>query len=149
MKILRLLNNKIFSILLILFLSFKVFAEDQPIDIWNIEKNENNTQIEQLAEENEQELKEVKDSDIYKMQKQKKLNTIKLDDTLDDQKINIYGLFDPEDHGLDINMWSNSNGDQLRNIFSRLNKIDLSEDASEIMKIALLTNAYPQHILST
>ncbi len=142
MKILRLLNNKIFSILLILFLSFKVFAEDQPIDIWNIEKNENNTQIEQLAEENEQELKEVKESDIYKMQKQKKLNTIKLDDTLDAQKINIYGLFDPEDHGLDINMWSNSNGDQLKIIFSRLNKIDLSEDASEIMQIALLTNAY-------
>ncbi len=142
MKILRLLNNKIFSILLILFLSFKVFAEDQPIDIWNIEKNENNTQIEQLAVENEQELKEVKESDIYKMQKQKKFNTIRLDDTLDAQKINIYGLFDPEDHGLDINMWSNSNGDQLKIIFSRLNKIDLSEDALEIMQIALLTNAY-------
>ena len=42
MKILRLLNKKIFSIILILFLSFKVFAEDQPIDIWNIDKNENN-----------------------------------------------------------------------------------------------------------
>ena len=46
-------------------------------------------------------------------------------------------------------MWSNSNGDQLRNIFSRLNKIDLSEDASEIMKIALLTNAYsPENNIS-
>ena len=44
-------------------------------------------------------------------------------------------------------MWSNSNGDQLKNIFSRLNKIDLSEDASEIMKIALLTNAYFQKII--
>ena len=142
MKILRLLNNKIFSILLILFLSFKVFAEDQPIDIWNIEKNENNTQIEQLSIESKKESKEVKESDIYKMQNQKKLNTIKLDDTLDAQKINIYGLFDPEDHDLDINMWSNSNGDQLKSIFFRLNKIDLSEDASEIMQIALLTNAY-------
>ena len=39
-------------------------------------------------------------------------------------------------------MWSNSNGDQLKSIFFRLNKIDLSEDASEIMKIALLTNAH-------
>ena len=72
MKILRLLNNKIFSISLILFLSFKVFAEDQPIDIWNIEKNENNTQIEQLSIESKKESKEVKESDIYKMQKQKK-----------------------------------------------------------------------------
>ena len=142
MKILRLLNKKIFSIFLILFLSLKVIAEEQPIDIWNIDKNENSVQIKELDKKNETESKEVKESDIYKMQNQKKTNTIKLDDSLNTQKINIYGLYDPEDYGLDINMWSNSNGDQLKNIFLRLNKIDLSEDASEIMKIALLTNAY-------
>ncbi len=142
MKILRLLNNKIFSILFILFLSLKVFAEEQPIDIWNIDKNENSAQIEELDIKNEIESKEVKESDIYKMQNQKKTNTIKLDDSLNTQNINIYGLYDPEDYGLDINMWLNSNGDQLKSIFLRLNKIDLSEDASEIMKIVLLTNAY-------
>ena len=142
MKILRLLNKKIFSIFLILFLSLKVIAEEQPIDIWNIDKNENSTQIKELDKKNETESKEVKESDIYKMQNQKKNDTIKLDESLNTQKINIYGLYDPEDYGLDINMWSNSNGDQLKSIFLRLNKIDLSEDASEIMKIALLTNAY-------
>ena len=52
-------------------------------------------------------------------------------------------LYDPEDNDLDINMWSNSNGDQLKVIFSKLNEINLSEDASEIMRILLLTNAYP------
>ena len=72
MKILRLLNNKIFSILFILFLSLKVFAEEQPIDIWNIDKNENSAQIEELDIKNEIESKEVKESDIYKMQNQKK-----------------------------------------------------------------------------
>ena len=40
-------------------------------------------------------------------------------------------------------MWSNSNGDQLK-YFLRLNKINLSQDATEIMKISLLTNAYFQ-----
>ena len=65
MKILRLLNKKIFSILIILFLSFKVFAEDQPVDIWNIDKNENSTQIEELDLENDKE-KKVKESDIFK-----------------------------------------------------------------------------------
>ena len=142
MKILRLLNKKTFSIVLILFLSFKVSAEDKPIDIWNIDKNENNNQFEDTDIENEKKLIEFEESGIYKMQNQKKFDTIKLDDTLNTQKINIYGLFDPEDYGLNIDMWSNSNGDQLKSIFFRLNKIDLSEDASEIMKIALLTNAY-------
>ena len=86
MKILRLLNKKIFSILLILFLSFKVFAEDQPIDIWNIEKNENNNSIEKVVIENEEEFKEMKESNIYKMQTQKKENQINLEETLNTKK---------------------------------------------------------------
>ena len=43
-------------------------------------------------------------------------------------------------------MWSNSNGNQIKSIFSRLNKNELSDDAIEIMKIALLTKAYPPKI---
>ena len=42
-------------------------------------------------------------------------------------------------------MWSYSDGDQLK-IFSKLDKITLSEDASEIMKVSLLTNAYSKNI---
>ena len=76
MKILRLLNKKIFSIFLILFLSLKVIAEEQPIDIWNIDKNENSTQIKELDKKNETESKEVKESDIYKMQNLKKMTLL-------------------------------------------------------------------------
>jgi len=39
-------------------------------------------------------------------------------------------------------MWSNSNGDQILNIFKRINKMTLSKDALEILDILLLTNAY-------
>ena len=49
-----------------------MFAEDQPVDIWNIEKNENNNSIEKVVIENEEEFKEMKESNIYKMQTQKK-----------------------------------------------------------------------------
>ena len=60
-------------------------------------------------------------------------------------EIKIVGLYDPADNGLDINMWSKSNGDQIQNIFKRINKINLSKDASEILNILLLTNAhYPE-----
>ena len=39
MKILKLLNKKIFSITLVCLIFFTpVFAEEKPIDIWNIEK---------------------------------------------------------------------------------------------------------------
>ena len=41
MKILKLLNSKYLSILIIIFLlGFNAKAEDEPIDIWNIDKND-------------------------------------------------------------------------------------------------------------
>ena len=76
------------------------------------------------------------------MQTQKKKNSIELIEKLDSPKIDIIGLYDPEQNSLDMNMWNNSDGDQLKRIFSKLNKIKLSNDATEIMKISLLTNSY-------
>ena len=148
MKILRLLSKKNFSIILILILCFTANAEDQPVDIWNIEQKEaddssiSNQSI--ITEESELESNSV--SEIYSMQSKKKNDSIQLDETLINKEIKIYGLYDPEDYGLDINMWLNSNGNQIKDIFSRINKINLSEDASKIMEIALLTNAHPPKI---
>jgi hypothetical protein len=145
MKILRLLNKKKLSIIFIsLFLGSISYAEDEPIDIWNIDKEKikdnkiiNNSEVENL--ENDQKKFQ---SEIYKMQSQKKDDQITLDQTLDSKNIKIAGLYDPEDYGLDINMWLSSDGDQLKNLFSKINKIELSKDASEIMRILILTNAY-------
>jgi len=144
MKILRLLNKIYFKIIFISLLSIFAYAEDQPVDIWDIDKNkvENNLPLDDTTIKVENEKVPQSVSDIYNLQSQKKVNTIELDETLETKKVNIYGLYDPEDYDLDINMWSNSNGDELKNIFSRLAKIDLSEDAIEIMRIVLLTNAH-------
>ena len=145
MKILRLLNKKYFSIILILFLSINVYAEDKPVDIWNIEEKE---KIENLSNKSiTNEVSESKtESDIFSMYSKKKDDTIKLDQPDLSEKINIYGLYDPEDYDLDIDMWSNSNGNQLKKILVRIHKLNLSDDAKEIMKIALLTNAHPPKI---
>ncbi len=146
MKILKLLNKKNFSIVLALFFSLASFAEEQPVDIWNLEKDKDNSDNtlsineENITENNQSEF--GVESDIYKMQSKKKKNLIELDQNLNKKDIKILGLYDPEDYSLDINMWSYSDGDQLKRIFSKIHKIDLSDDATEIMKIALLTNAY-------
>ena len=144
MKILRLLNKKNFSIILISLLSLTANAEEQPVYIWNIEKKK----IEDKSPSDETNIisgtsvNKKTESDIYSLQSKKLTDSIKLDNSLNSSEIKIYGLFDPKDYDLDINMWTNSNGDQLKNIFSRLNKINLSEDANEIIRIALLTNAH-------
>ena len=149
MKILRLLNKKVFLFIIFFFLYLNAFAENQPVDIWNIEKEkseENSFTGDAVLKKDNQEIKTNSEFNIYNMQSQKKNESIQLDDSLKNNEMKIYGLFDPDDHSLEINMWSNSNGNQLKSIFSRLNKIKLSDDANEIMKIALMTNAHSPNI---
>ena len=150
MKILKLLNKKYFTIIFILLLSLNSYADDKPVDIWNIDKadNEENNNSANSSITKDEEIKK-KETDIYGMQSQKTTNLIELDNELNSRQINITGLYDPEDYGLDINMWSNSDGDQLKNIFNKLEKIKLSKDAKELLNISLLTNAhYPKNNIS-
>ena len=143
MKNLKLLNKKYLSIILF-YLFFGLAAQSQePIDIWNIEEKKNSENI-NIIQNNEE--KKATQNSIYEMQSQKDdgLN-IEEDKTLISNKTKIVGLYDPADNGLNINMWSKSNGDQILNIFKRIDKMNLSNDASEILNILLLTNAhYPE-----
>ena len=140
MKILKLLNKKNLSIVIFSLFSFSSFAEDKPVDIWNIEKQETeNISEENLSTENEQ---VVSESSVYKMQSDKNEDSIKLDQELTSKTIKIAGLYDPQEYGLDINMWSNSDGSTIKKLFNNIDKYELSKDVSEILNISLLTNAY-------
>ena len=147
MKQLKLLNKKYLSVILF-YLFFGLTAQSQePVDIWNVEEKKTSKNL-NISESNEE--KDITQNSIYKMQSQKDDElSIEEDQALVSNKIRIVGLYDPEENGLDINMWSNSNGDQILNIFNRLNKMKLSKDASEILDILLLTNAhYPETNIS-
>ena len=138
MKNLKPLNKKYLSVILF-YLFFGVVALSQePVDIWNIEEKKTDKKFD--ATENNS---GIAQNSIYEMQSQKD-NELKIEEnkTLISNTIKIVGLYDPAENGLDINMWSKSNGDQILNIFKRINKLDLSNDASEILNILLLTNAY-------
>ena len=141
MKILKLLNNKNLSIIIIsLLLSASSIAEEKPVDIWNLDKKETqNISEENLSVEKNE---EISQSSIYKMQSDKKEESIELDEELTSKTIKIAGLYDPQDYGLSISMWSNSDGSILKKLFNNIDKYNLSKDASEILNISLLTNAY-------
>ena len=144
MKILKLLNKTYLSILIIFFFSIvNSFSQNEPVDIWNIDKEQiqENSENNELISITESEI-ETEKIDVFNMQTKDRSDSIKVDETLNSKEIKIIGLYDPEDFGLKIDMWSNSNGDQLKYLFSNLAKINLSQDASELMNIVLLTNAY-------
>ena len=148
MKILKLLNNKYLLFFFLLFASFELQATNEPVDIWNVndQKINDNSESNILIEESNN---STSDLNIYQIEASDKTSEIIEDSFLNSKKVKITGLYDPEDYDLSINMWSNSNGYQLKELFSRIEKIDLSKDASELMNIFLLTNAhYPKNDIS-
>ena len=145
MKILKLLNKKNFLILFFLFFTSIANAEEKPVDIWNIDKKEieekkitNNSEI----SNGENILQESIEPSVFGMQNQNQKSIINLDEKFDTKEIKIIGLYDPEDYGLNVDMWANSDGDQLENLLTKLNKMDLSNDAIEIINTSLLINAH-------
>ena len=140
MRNLKLLNRKyLLAILFFLFYGLNTHSQEA-VDIWN--SQEKNKTVEGPSVENI-EKKNIPQNSIYEMQSQKVDGiNIKETQTLISNEVKIVGLYDPAENGLNINMWSNSNGDQILNIFKRVEKLDLSKDASMILDILFLTNAY-------
>ena len=147
MKNLKLLSKNYF--LVILFFLFFGFATNsqEPVDIWEVGEKKSKENI--ILTEDEAE-KNIPQNSIYEMQSQKEGElSIEETQTLISKETKLVGIYDPAENGLDINMWSNSNGDQILNIFQRIDKLELSKDATEILDILLLTNAhYPEMNIS-
>ncbi len=141
MKILKLLNKKYLLIILTFFFLFisKLYSEDKPVDIWNIDQKKSIDQSidKEIVEEN------ISTNSIYKMNSLKEDEfDIQEDETLLSKTIKIAGLYDPKQNGLTIDMWSNSDGKEILNLLNDIQKIKLSNDAKEILNISLLTNSY-------
>ena len=140
MKISKLLNKNYLSIFIILFILLNSFvaAEDEPVDIWNLEKKLEENKSEIILQDNDISVNstiqiQTNQSNEFEIVKGNKLNS---------NNINLAGLYDPAENGLTIDMWFNSDGNEIISIFNRINKIKLSNDAKEILDIALLTNSY-------
>ena len=141
MKILKLLNKKNLSIIVILLVfPFLSIAEDEPVDIWNIDKKEIETTREESVVIDQP--TEITENSVYQMQTNRDVNSIELDQNLVSKETKIVGLYDPQDYGLSIDMWSNSDGLVLKKLFKSIDNYNLSKDSSEILNVSLLTNAY-------
>jgi len=138
MKILKLLNKKYFTIIIFYILVIFSSVAEEPVDIWNLDEEQTDIIINNTTED-----ERVLENKIYKLQSKKK-NKIEIEQdlTLVSKEIEIVGLYDPSENGFTINMWSNSDGDEIANLLESLNKINLSKDATEILNILLLTNSY-------
>ena len=145
MKISRFLNKKNFLFFLFFIFYTYVFA-NEPVDIWNIDKTTTENNIDQNTKENiaTEEIKEDAIS-VYNLNSQNSdinRNQVLLENNLDDE-VSLYGLYDPDVNNLSLQMWNESNGIEIKKIFDKILSLNLSEDAMDILEIALMTNSTP------
>ena len=135
MKILKSLNNFIFFLSLFLFLEIPFSYSNDPVDIWDIKKIDS-----EIAKD------EIKTNNVNiissSIEAENKNQTISSFDIIGKQEMQLIGLYDPQENNLNIDMWMNTDGDQIKSIIKKINTLNLSVDAREIFKVALLTNSY-------
>ena len=136
MKILKQLS-KFFIILFLSSAFIKPAISNEPVDIWNIEKKESTIQ-ETLIQNDES----INDQNIQKLKILDKNKNIIINDTVGSNEIRLAGLYDPAENGLSIDMWSNSNGKEIKYFLDRLSTKKLSNFSEKILDVALLTNSY-------
>ena len=139
MRNLKLLNSKFFIITIIIFVFFKNnLNSTETVDIWNLENKEN---IEITTQNPDDQNSNLKKS-LYDKIKSKNIEASVFNDENIDKNIMLAGLYDPQENNLKIDMWTNSNGEKIKIILNKINKLNLSEDANNILDIVLLTNSY-------
>ena len=125
-----------FLFIIIFYITFS-YAEDEPADIWK--KNKKNTEQNNQINEDEDVTIEspILSGDIKKI-------TINIDEQeLDKSNLSIVGLFDPEENNFSLDMWIDSDGQDVKKIFKKLDKLRLSKFSDDLLFKVLFTNAYP------
>ena len=85
-----------------------MFSEDEPSDIWKKKEN----QKEKSEESNKKDItieSPILSENINKI-------VVKIDeDKIKDENESIIGIFDPEENNFNLDMWSNTDGEEIKN----------------------------------
>ena len=139
MKILKLLSS--FFFIFLFFFPFSALKANEPIDIWNIKKKENSKDKSIIQNKDEDSSNFIQGIKIDQQNEK-----ILVNNSLSVSDIKLAGLYDPEENGLSIDMWSNSNGEDIKNTLKNLTSKNLSKFSEKVLDIALLTNSYIPNI---
>ena len=133
-NLLQLSKLIIFTIFFLVF-SFNTTYSEEAADIWKKKENKEN-QNNQIIEEEVGLESPIISSD--ENSEQKTISEVELFD----QEQDIIGLFDPEENNFHLNMWETSDGNDIKKIFKRINKLKLSEFSEDLLFRVLFTNSY-------
>mgnify|MGYP006114647585 CR=1 FL=1 len=130
----------------VIFFTFIIFnfslSEEEPADIWknldnqNEQTNTNNQNVETSQS-------------IISEEKNKNTNIID-ENELIKKKQTIIGIYDPEINNFNLNMWSQTDGEEIKKTLIRIEKLNLSKLSEDLLFKILFTNAFsPKKNLSS
>ena len=139
------LNKSILSVIFFTALTFNSgFAEDEAVDIWEKQENQNEQNNQTNAEQDLTIESPILSDDINKI-------VIKIDENeIENRDRSVIGIFDPEENNFNMNMWSKTDGEDIKKVLNRINKLKLSKLSEDLLFQVLFTNAYsPQKNLDS
>ena len=139
MRLLKLLNKKSFYYLFIFYIFFSNnLNSNEPIDIWDLDniKQEKVEFESNTLNDNKKPLPNISYSNTN-------LVNIEQEDKIESNRIKLVGLYDPAENDLNLNMWELSDGEKIIKIVKKIQSMKLSNDAKNIYKKLILTNAFP------
>tara|TARA_B100000401_G_scaffold33610_1_gene20133 strand:+ start:2684 stop:4438 length:1755 start_codon:yes stop_codon:yes gene_type:complete len=139
MKISKLLNKKFFFLFSFLILISNNLNSNEPVDIWDLENIKKESTVETITDiqSTNIEMNSITNLD------NSNLIGIEQDEKIESNQIKLVGLYDPAENDLNLNMWELSDGEKIINLSQKIQKVKLSDDAKNIYKKLILTNAFP------
>ena len=126
----------IFTTLLVAIISNTVSGEEEPVDIWKKKENQEQKSIENNNTNDITIENQTLSNDINKI-------VIKVDENeIKDRDQTVIGIFDPEENNFNLDMWSDTDGADIKKILKRINKIKLSKSSEDLLFQILFTNSY-------
>ncbi len=139
------LNSKFFLTFFFAFSFCFSATGEEAVDIWNEKKDKTEEKI--LRKNN---ISQETKIDFSKIEVKEKKQEIKISDNENiDSEIKLVGLYEPQKNDLNLDMWSSTDGDTIKDTLARIDKIKLSKFSEEIFVNTILTYSYsPKNKLS-
>ena len=124
-------------IILLIFNCNFTYAEEEEVDIWKNNNQKKNSQNPTLTNDG------VSSNSIFKRDREKK-EKLFIEENIENREedIKIYGIYDPEDNDFKLQMWANTQPQEIKKIVKRIDKLQLSNFSKDIFIKTMLTYSY-------
>jgi len=130
--------NKYIS-LLILLISFQPLYAEEEIDIWNKQIKEKSQTV---IQDNNPSNSNI-NSEVFKNSQIKENIKIENEILKNSQDEKVFGIYDPAENNFNLNMWTQTEAEDVRSSFNRINKIQLSNTATKLFEKTILSFSFP------